>query len=129
MGITHASGVRDALADTVVDLVDAGSGNAAGQFAIVDSGVPADLIVFTLQNPAFGAASSGTAAAAGLPIDTSAIASGTADTCELRDRDLAVILSGTVTGPGGGGDAEITSTSVQSDQAASLTVLSYSASP
>lgn len=127
MAVTHSTAIRTGIADYVADAHDLGTG-ANGSLAIRDtSGSPVDLIVFNFQSTAFGAASSGVATLLGTPIATTAAASGTADSLETRRKDGVVILSGTVTGPGGGGDAIISNTSVEEDQPASLTSLTYAA--
>jgi len=127
MAITHATAARNAMANTVDDQVNAGSTDVTGDFVLIESAGPTDLISFALQDPAFGAASSGTITLQGTPISTTADAAGTADTFEVRDRDNTMIYTGTVTGTGSGGDVEIDNTSIESGQSAELSSHSYTA--
>lgn len=127
MAITHSTTARDALADQVDSLVNGGTTDAQGDFVVQESAGPTDLIEFNLQDPAFGAAATGTITLAGTPISTTASATGTADQFEVRDKDNAMVYTGTVTATGGGGDVEIDNTSVESGQSAELSSHSYSA--
>ena len=127
MAITHSTSARNALADTTDDQVNAGSTDSQGDLVIIDSTGPTDLITFNLQDPAFGAASSGTITLQGTPISTTAGADGTADTFEARDKDNNMVYTGSVSGTGGGGDLEIDNTDVNSGQSAELSSHSYTA--
>lgn len=129
MAITHSSGTRDALANLIDDRVNAGSLDSGGDFVVIDSSGPTDLISWELQDPAFGAASSAVITLAGTPLSTTASSSGTADEFEVRSRDNNVVYQGTVTAEGGGGDVEINDTDVSSGQSADLESHSYTASP
>lgn len=125
MTISHSTAARNAAADAVVDQVDTGTTDAQGDFVIMDGA--SDLIEWNLQDPAFGAASSGQATLNGTTLSTTADAAGTADNFEVRDKDNNKVYGGSVTGSGGGGDVEIDNTSVASGQNADLTSHSYSA--
>jgi len=94
MGITLTATAQNAACDAVVDLVDAGTGDANGDLVIMTSG---DVEVATLafSNPAFGAASSGVATAATISDDTNATG-GTAALFMFQDRDNTEVLRGTV---------------------------------
>lgn len=123
MAITHATATRNALADQVDTLVNTGAGTAlfrlrASTTTITD---------FSLQNPAFGAASSGTITLQGTPIVAAAGASGTVDNFQVLDRDGTLVFSGSVTAGGGGGDVTIDNTSVNNGQDCSLDSFTYSA--
>ena len=125
MSLTHATAVRNALADLIDSLVNTGAGTAV--LEILDGATV--LASFDLENPAFGAASSGTITLAGTTLsDASADNSGTADGFQVKDRDGTVIFSGTVTGSGGGGDVEADNTSITAGQSVDLTSFTYSAS-
>lgn len=126
MALTHATATRNSLADQIDTLVNTGSADAGGDIKIMTSG-DAELVVITLGNPAFGAASSGTISGSGLPKTGTAGATGTAAKFDLRDRDNTIILSGTVTSTGGGGDIELDNTSIANGQAVSLDTLTYDA--
>lgn len=129
MSITHSTATRDAFANLVDDRVNAGSLDSGGDFVVIESAGPTDLISWELQDPAFGAASSAVITLAGTPLSTTASAGGTADEFEVRNRDNNVVYQGTVTATGGGGDVEINDTSVSSGQSADLESHSYTASP
>lgn len=98
MALTVATAVRNAMCDAAVDSVDAGSG--AGKLRIYSGSRPAGpdtapgggntlLAEITLDDPAFGAASSGAATLDVSPDkqDTSADATGTATWARLVDSD------------------------------------------
>lgn len=126
MALTHVTAVRNALANACVDLVDAGSGDANGDLVIMTSG---DVEVATLAcaNPAFGAASSGTATANAIADDTSATG-GTAAKFKFQDRDNGEVFRGSVTATGGGGDIELDNVTVGAGVTVSMTSFTYSAS-
>lgn len=125
MSITHASGVRDDLADLVADAVDVGGGTAVLQ---IRDGTTL-LVSFNLANPAFGAASSAVCTLNSTPIATTAVAAGDADNFRILDRAGSVVLSGSVTATGMGGDIEVSNTSIANGQDASLDSLTYESAP
>lgn len=124
MSITHAMALRSAIADLVDSYVNAGSGTAKlrirdGSTTVVD---------FDLDDPAFGAASSGIITLASTPIAAQAAAAGAeVDNFHLLDKDGTVVLSGSVTATGGGGDIEVTNTNIAQDQDCELDSLTYTA--
>lgn len=127
MAVTHVTALRNTVADAVDNYLNTtGSTDASADMQIQNSSDTV-LIEFTLQNPAFGASSSGTITAAGVPISASAAATGTASKGRLRDRANADAVLFSVTASGGGGDVIVTNTSVSSGQSCSLTALTYSA--
>ena len=83
---------RNAAGKAVTDLIDAGSG--AGTIEIRSGSRPA------------------------APSDT---ATGTASWCRVKDSTGAVVMDGTVTATGGGGDITLASTSIASGQTVDLT--------
>lgn len=108
-----ATSARNAACDAVVDLLDAGSG--AGTIQIRTGSQPASpgdaatgtlLATLTFSDPAFGAASSGTATASSITSDTDVDASGTAGWFRALDSDSNAVFDGAITGTGGGGDIE-----------------------
>jgi hypothetical protein len=128
MAVTHENTVlfvRNGLADYVVDIIDTGTGDAQGDLVIMTSG---DVEVATLafSNPAFGAASSGTATANSITADSSATG-GTAALFKVQDRDNQEIFRGSVTAVGGGGDIELSSTSIGAGDTVSISSLTYTA--
>jgi hypothetical protein len=127
-----AANSASSAADAVVDRLDAGSG--PGTLVIFGSACPADadtadsgttLAVLTFSDPAFGAATGGTATANAITADSSANATGTAMCFRAKDSDGNVIFQGAITTTGGGGDIILNSTSITSGQSVSITVLTY----
>jgi len=125
MAITHPASVRNAIADVVVDRIDQGTGASQGTLRIKQSTTV--LAQLSMANPAFASASSGTATANTIADDSSADASGTADAFDIIDRDSAVVVSGTVTATGGGGDIELDNAAITAGDTVSITSLTYSA--
>lgn len=111
---------RNAACDAVVDLVDAGSG--AGTIDVRTGTQPASandaasgtlLLTFTLSDPAFGAASTGIATLDVTPIPAAeGVAAGTAGWFRMKDSTGATVLDGAVTASGGGGQLELSTTTV-----------------
>ena len=123
MAITHATGVRNTLADLIDTLVNTGAGTAVLKLRDATT----DIVSFNLAATAFGAASGGTITLASTPIAGTAGASGDVDGFQVLDKDGNLVFSGTVTATGGGGDIEITNISVANGQGCSLTSFTYSA--
>lgn len=92
MAIALATAARNLCADAMVDLVDGGAG--AGKAKVRDSTTV--LLTFTLSDPAFGAAASGTAAANSLPKSTTGAAAGTADNYQVTQSDDTLLWSGAI---------------------------------
>ena len=110
---------RNAACDAVVDLVDAGTGagtvevRTGSQPASADNAATGTLLAtFTLADPAFGTASSGTAALAGAPRSTTGVADGTAGWFRMKDSTGATVMDGSVTVTGGGGQLELNTTTI-----------------
>lgn len=123
MSVTHPTAIRNALADYVVDLLDAGSG--PGYIELQTSG---DVEVATLvfSDPAFGSATGGVATANTITPDTNATG-GTVAKAKFFDSDNNLVFSCSVTGSGGGGDIELSSAVVSPGQTVTLTSLTYTA--
>lgn len=127
MALVHVTAVRNALADEVVDRIDLGTTNAQGKVRI-QTAADATLVDIDLANPAFGAAASGTATALGVPHEGTATATGTAAKFRVLDRDDGEIFQGTVTATSGGGDMELSSTSITTNDVVRINSFTYSAS-
>jgi hypothetical protein len=125
MATTHPTAVRNAIADLVVDKLDLGSGTASGRLEILTSG-DVLLVSLPLSNPAFGAASTGTATASAITT-TNATVAGTAAKYNMVDRDDTIIFSGSVTESGGGGDLIITNTDINVGDPISVSSFAYTA--
>lgn len=123
MAVTHGAAIRNVVANAVVDAVDGGVG--AGKFKLLTAG---DVVVATLtfSDPAFGAASGGAAAANAITADTNAVG-GTVAKFAVTDSADVVIFQGTVTVTGGGGDIEMTSTTVAATETVSCSSFTYTA--
>lgn len=114
MTLRLATSARNAAADAIVDLLDAGAG--AGKIEIRTGSQPATpntaatgtvLSTVTLADPAFGAAASGTVTLAGTPLTDTGDADGTAGWFRAYDSNNNAVLDGSCTVTGGGGDLEL----------------------
>jgi hypothetical protein len=130
MALTHVTALRNSLADLIADAIDVGSTDANGDLQIATSSAFTTILA-TLQfaNPAFGAASGGTATANAIAADTNAANTGTASNFRIRDRNNTEVVRGTVSATGGGGDIQLSSTSITATDTVSITSLTYTASP
>lgn len=114
MALTLTTKARNASADARVDLVDEGAG--AGKVRIYTAAFATMLVEIAFDDPAFGAASSGSASAAGLPNSGTAAATGTAAVYRVMDSDNEEMWSGAV-----GSDMTLDNTSIVSGQTVSIT--------
>ena len=121
---------RNAGANAMADLADAGSGAATlqvrtgSQPASANDAVSGTLLVtFTLADPAFGAASTGVKTAASVPRTATGAAAGTAGWARLLDSTGATVMDMDVTATGGGGTATMDTTTVSSGLTVNLTAL------
>lgn len=125
---------RNAAADAVVDLVDAGS--QAGRLRIYSGTAPADanaalssntlLADLPMSDPAFGAASSGVATAASITSDTSADATGTATFFRVGSWDgstFTPVFQGEV--GTSGSDLNLSSTSITAGGTVAVSSLTF----
>ncbi|MGV9536564.1 hypothetical protein ACWEU6_21810 [Streptosporangium sandarakinum] len=119
MAIRLSTATRNAAADAVVDLADAGAGAATIQLRTGSQPATANdtatgtlLATFTLVKPAFGSASAGAAALASTPRSTTGAAAGTAGWWRMLDSNGATVMDGSVTATGGGGDLELNTTTI-----------------
>lgn len=125
MAVRISTAARNAAADAVAGLVDGGAG--AGVIRIYTGTQPANpatapsgtlLAEFTLSDPAFAAASSGSAALDVTPaLVDQGLAAGTAGWFRVLDSTEAAgtglgILDGSVTATGGGGDMTLNTVSI-----------------
>lgn len=129
MATRVADAARNAAANAVVDLSDAGAG--AGTIKVYTGSQPADaddaesgtlLATFTLNDPAFDAAASGAAALDVSPaISTTAGATGTAGWFRLEDSTGANILDGAC--GEGSGELDLDNTDINSGQTVTINSL------
>ena len=119
--VTHAATVRNTLCDTVVDLLDAGAG--AGLLIFQTSG-DVEVATLTFSDPAFGAASGGTATANSITDDSSATG-GTTDRFDAEDSVNTDVFFGSV--GLSGADINLSSVAIGAGDTVSVTSLTYSA--
>lgn len=140
MTLRISTAARNAACDAVVDLVDGGSG--AGVIRVYTGSQPATpataptgtlLLEFALSDPAFGAASTGTATLDITPAVTDdGITTGTAGWFRICDSTEAAgsglgIIDGSVTATGGGGDLTLSTTSITTGLTVTVTSLTVTA--
>lgn len=125
MAITHSTAARDGIADYVTGQLDVGSTNPNGQLVLQTSG-DVEVATLNMSATAFGASSSGVATANSITDDTNATG-GTVAKFVLNDRDNNTVISGTVTATGGGGDIELSSTSIAAGESVSISSMTYTA--
>jgi len=122
---------RNAAANAVVDLIDAGA--AAGTLKIYSGTQPATpndtpagtlLATMTWADPAFGNAATGVATATD-PVAVTGAAAGTAGCFVVEDSDGNNVWDGTVTATGGGGDLELSTTTVSVGVTVDITAFTY----
>ncbi len=124
MAVTHNTTVRNAVADVVVDAIDAGG---AGSIVFQDGGQSdSDVATLAFSNPAFGAAASGVATANSITDDTDCNA-GTVSKFTVYSGGAADIFSGSVTATGGGGDIILSSVAIGQGDTISISSLTYEA--
>ena len=121
MGITMSTAARNAAANAVVDLLDAGTTNSEGRMVIRTSGDTL-LCELPLSNPAFGSASSGVATAGAITTGT-AVAAGTAAKHTMEDRDETEVWEGTAAA--GSGDLNMSSTTIAINDQVSCSAYTY----
>lgn len=126
MAITHATAVRNGLADYIDDQVNVGTN--PGTLVFQTSG-DVEVATCTFSATAFGAATNGVITANAISDDINATG-GTVTKFRIYNGDItpAEVLSGTVTATGGGGDIELSSTTIGAGDTVSITSLTYEAS-
>lgn len=125
MAITHSTTIRNGLADYVVDAIDGGAGDANGDIVIMTSG-DVEIATLAFSDPAFGAAAGGTATASAISDDTNATG-GTAALFKVQNKANTELFRGTVTATGGGGDMQLSSTSIGAGDTVRITAFTYTA--
>lgn len=110
---------RNAAAAAIAALVDAGPGPGVIQIRTGTQPTTGDdaatgtlLATVTLADPSFGAASAGTVTLQGTSLSTTGVAAGTAGWFRVLDSTGATVLDGSVTATGGGGQLELSTTTI-----------------
>jgi len=123
--LQHPTLVRNTIADTVVDLIDAGG--SAGTLNFYTSNGGTLLATLTFSGTAFGAASSGVATASAITEDANT-AAGTVAWFEVHDSSGNTIFEGDVTDDDTGtGSILLSSTTLGTGDTLSVTSLTYTA--
>lgn len=113
-----STAARNAAADAIVGLIDAGA--AAGYVEIRSGAQPASvgdaatgtlLATVTLADPAFGAAAGGTATA-NASATVQGLTDGQAGWFRVYDDNDVAIIDGSCTATGGGGDMQLNTTTI-----------------
>lgn len=130
MATRLSTNARNAAANGVVDLIDAGAG--AGTLKIYSGAQPATaetaasgtlLATVSLADPAFGNSATGTAAATD-PAAVTGAAAGTAGWFRVADSTGATVYDGAVTATGGGGELELSTTTISVGVTVDITSMS-----
>lgn len=126
MSVTHVAATRNALANAIAGLVDAGSGDATGDLTFVAAG---DAVICTCNfaNPSFGAPASGVITANAIAMGTVGvgITSQTVIAALLRNRANAEVLRCAVAVSGS--DINLTSVVFSTNDTITISDLSYAA--
>lgn len=119
MPLRLSAAARNAAATAIAALADAGSGPGVVEIRTGSQPAsPADaatgtlLVTVPLAAPAFGSVSGGTVALAGVPLSATASGSGTAGWFRIKDSSGVAVVDGTVSATSGGGDLELSTTSI-----------------
>ena len=121
MAITRSTAAKNASANAVVDLLDAGAG--PGVLVLLTAG-DVEVATLTFSDPAYGAASGGVCQENAITDDTNATG-GTTTKFEARDSDANVVFEGTV--GTSGADLNLTNNVIAAGETVSVTDFSYTA--
>ena len=125
MTVTHTTAARDAAADAVVDLIDAGAG--AGSLIIRSNGNNV-LATLTMSDPAFGAASGGSAAASAITtLDSAAGGASAAANFICVDSNTNTYIAGAVDTAGGSGDLVLDKLAIAAGDKVVISSMRYNA--
>ena len=123
--LQHPTSVRNAIADAVVDLIDAGSG--AGKLEFYTSNTGTNLATLTLSDPAFGPGVNGVATANTITSNTNT-GSGTVTWFKVVDSDDNIVFEGDVTDDDTGtGSIQLSSVALGTGDTVSVSALTYTA--
>lgn len=119
MALVLEVALRNVLADAIDNEVNTGVGTAELRF---ETSADAEVATIPLQNPAFGAAATGTITLQGTPIQDTTATGGTVAQFSIYDRDATKQLEGTVATSGG--DINMSSLVVGANDTVELTSFS-----
>jgi len=122
MALTHATAVRNTLADAINTAANAGAGAAK---LVIMTSADVEVATLTMSDPAFGAATSGSITANAIADDTNATG-GTAALFKVTDSAGAEVYRGTV--GTSGADLNLSSVTIGAGDTVSVTSLVYTAS-
>lgn len=123
MAITLENTARNAAADAVVDLLDGGAGAGTLQFELSDD---TEVATLTFSDPAFGDAATGVATANSITEDSSATGNASAVAqASFYDSTPTKHLECPVTSTDGGGEIEISNTTIAATETVSMSTLTY----
>ena len=122
MALTFRSDIKTGVPDLIVDKIDIGTTNSNGRL-ILKTSADAEVATLEFSNPAFSDTDvSGVATANAITPDSNATG-GEVDRFDIVDCDVSVVLDGTVTVVGGGGDIEISTTTILANATVSVSSL------
>lgn len=121
MATTQNTALRNLLVDAFCAVFNGGT----VELRTAASGGGTLLASISLPNPAFGAASGGSANKNGVWSDTSADASGVAAFARFKSSDGLKIVDMTVTAVGGGGDIEIDNVNIVAGGVVTISSFTY----
>lgn len=125
MSLAHNSNLRNALANLVVQAVDAGAAHSSGRLVIFDASNNV-ISTMTMQNPSFAAAVLGSCIANALTNDPAPVAGGIPARFEVQDRDGNWVFRGSCAPTG---DLGAPSGPILGSQLGSCSGLAYNAPP
>jgi hypothetical protein len=118
----HDANVRQVVADTVVNLIDGGTG--AGDLVFLTTGA-AVVATLPFSNPAFGNANGSGVATAGTILDDESAAGGIMDNFTIQDGDASELIYGSV--GTSGEDINMSNLTVGVGDTVSVSLLTYAA--
>lgn len=124
MALTHTTAARNALANQINTLANAGTTNPSARLIIATSG-DVEVATLVMSNPAFGTASGGAITAGAITSDTDATG-GTAAIFKIVDRNNVEVYRGTV--GTSGADLNLSSLSIAPGDTVSISSVVYTAS-
>ena len=117
MAVTYPNSLKDTRLQAVIDAIDAGAG--PGVLEIGTAGMAAVLATITLADPS-ATKLNGVLTLSGVPLSTTASATGTAAEARIRDSNAVDVVTGLTVGTSGT-DIVLDNTSINSGQTVNVT--------